>query len=75
MLDAVFGRTFDRSGQRDLAIISRIEALKGRPSREGKLALGQVYSCPNNGTPAQRLAFLYTQAQCIETDDPRLKEK
>ncbi len=28
---------------------------------------------PNNGTPAQRLAFLYTQAQCIETDDPRLR--
>ena len=29
----------------------------------------------NDASPAERLVFLYGLAQCVEADDPRLKEK
>ena len=30
---------------------------------------------PDKASPDERMAFLFTQAECISSDDPRLKEK
>ena len=30
---------------------------------------------PDRASPDERMAFLFTQAECISSDDPRLKEK
>lgn len=50
------------------------EEIHARGEAKTKKDLHKVKD-PDTASPAGRLAFLYTQAECVATDDPRLREK